>query len=72
MCQYEQLQSKQWTAGVSPTDQAFMQLLPCLVFPLFSFVTSSMTFLLAAAAVKRQAGYISDGGYYQRLSRREL
>lgn len=30
-----------------------------------------MTFLLAVAAVKRQAGHISDGSYYRRLSWRE-
>lgn len=51
-----------------PLTRPFIQLLPCLVFTLFSFVTSSVTFLLAVAAAKRQAGHISDGGYYQRWS----
>lgn len=73
MLQYERLQRKEWPAGGSPSsDRAFIQLHPCLVFPPFSFVTSSMTFLLATAALKRQAGHISDGGYYRRLSWRGL
>lgn len=43
----------------SPTDRTLLQLLPCLSFPLFSFVTSSVTFLLDVAAVKRHSVSIS-------------
>lgn len=54
------IKSKQWLGSVSPIDQALLQLLPCLSFPLFSFVTSSVTFLLDVAAVKRQGEHIID------------
>ena len=51
-----------WTDSLSSIDQTVRQLLPCLSFPLFSFVTSSVTFLLDVAAVKRQREHIIDRG----------
>lgn len=56
------VESKQWLGSLSPIDQTLLQLLPCLSFPLFSFVTSSVTFLLDVAAVKRQCENIIDRG----------
>lgn len=46
--------SKQRLGSLSTIDQPLLQLRPCLSLPLFSFVTSSVTFLLDVAAVRRQ------------------